>query len=98
MVIIVIVVVIFVEFVLWEVPIAVGRQELVQLHPLRSCAVKHNHNRQMDKMRCTANSAFVRIEAILGCKSMNGSVIIGGVIQGKEPDPGIWPLATVAKG
>jgi hypothetical protein len=45
MVIIVIVVVIFVEFVLWEVPIAVGRQELVQLHPLRSCAIKYNHNR-----------------------------------------------------
>jgi hypothetical protein len=45
MVIIVIVIVIFVEFVLWEVPIAVGRQELVQLHLLRSCAIKHNYNR-----------------------------------------------------
>jgi hypothetical protein len=52
----------------------------------------------MDKMRCTANSAFVRIKAILGYKGINGSIIIGGVIQGKEPDSGIWPLATVAKG
>jgi hypothetical protein len=39
MVVIVIVVVIFVEFVLWEVPIAVGRQELVQLHPLQSITI-----------------------------------------------------------
>jgi hypothetical protein len=45
MVVIVIAVVIFVEFVLWEVPIAVGRQKLVQLHLLRSCAVKYNYNR-----------------------------------------------------
>jgi hypothetical protein len=52
----------------------------------------------MNKIKCTANSAFVKIEAILGCKSMNGSIIIGGVIQDKEPDPDIWPLATVAKG
>jgi hypothetical protein len=52
----------------------------------------------MDKMKYIANFAFVRIKAILGCKSMNGSIIIGSVIQGKEPDPGIWPLATVAKG
>jgi hypothetical protein len=98
MVIIVIVVVIFVEFVLWEVLIAVGRQKLVQLHLLRSCAVKHNHNRQMDKIRCTANSAFVRIKTILDCKSINGNIIISGVIQGKKPNPNIWPLATVAKG
>jgi hypothetical protein len=52
----------------------------------------------MDKMGYTANFAFVRIEAILGCKGMNGSVIIDGVIQDKEPDLGIWPLATVANG
>jgi hypothetical protein len=45
MVVIVIIVVIFVEFVLWKVLIAVGRQELVQLHLLRSCAIKYNHNR-----------------------------------------------------
>jgi hypothetical protein len=43
----------------------------------------------MDKIRCIANFAFVRIKAILGYKSMHGSVIIGGVIQDKEPDPGI---------
>jgi hypothetical protein len=52
----------------------------------------------MNKMRCITNFAFVRIEAILGCKGINGNIIIGGVIQGKEPDPGIWPLAIVAKG
>jgi hypothetical protein len=49
-------------------------------------------------MKCTANFAFVRIKAILGCKSINGSIIINSVIQGKKPDPSIWPLATVAKG
>jgi hypothetical protein len=43
----------------------------------------------MDKMRCTANSALIKIEAILTCKSMNGGIIIDGVIKGEKSDPGI---------
>jgi hypothetical protein len=47
----------------------------------------------MDKMRCTANSALTRIEAILTCKSMNGGVIVGGVIKGEELDSGVMAVS-----
>jgi hypothetical protein len=43
----------------------------------------------MDKIRCIANFALTKIEAILTYKSINDGVIIGGVIKGKEPDPGV---------
>jgi hypothetical protein len=44
-------------------------------------------------MKYIANFALIRIKAILTCKSMNGGIIIGGVIKGEEFDPGIMTVS-----
>jgi hypothetical protein len=43
----------------------------------------------MNKIKCIANFALIRIEAILICKNMNDGIIINGVIKNKESDSGI---------
>jgi hypothetical protein len=47
----------------------------------------------MNKMKCIANFALIKIKAILTCKSMNGGIIVSGVIKSEESDPDIMAVS-----